>query len=200
MKKILGFVLLLIMVMACTENKKPAEVQKMFSDGDDLPADSTLYGTCGEVSKNGVLSLVTGLQDTLKITIDDEDSEEPTIVAGSLMNGDRLAVVAYKREKELVARRVINLTSLLGQWEGADKGFELAEGGEVNAIDGMENPRRWTNWRILNGQLVISKDTFDVLSLNVDSMDVEDKYGIYSYYRIRKDSTHAADEEKDVSL
>lgn len=42
------------------------------------------------------------------------------------MAGDRIALLAYKaQDGEMVARKVINLTSLLGKWISLDKNFNL---------------------------------------------------------------------------
>ena len=192
MRRLLYVFLTLLCIIGCTETKPTAGSSSMFADDDSQPSDSTLYGLCGDGSNDHCLVLVTGLDDTLSVVIHDEESVDPTIVAGGLMAGDRIAVTACKQNEELVAQRVINLTSLQGKWESIDRGVELTEDGAVNTLDGRENPRHWTSWRILNGQLLLSRDTFDVVAIDVDTMLVEDKVGLYSYLRIRQDTTHAA--------
>ena len=41
----------------------------------------------------------------------------------------------------------------------------------------------YTEWKILNGKLVLSKDTFNILSIGNDSLYLENEKGIYAYKR-----------------
>lgn len=57
--------------------------------------------------------------DTLSVFIDDEN---PDVVQGGLLAGDRIALIGYKAEDgEMMAQKIINLTSLLGKWTSLDK-------------------------------------------------------------------------------
>lgn len=198
MRRFLYALLMATVIVACSDGKKTTTTEHIFSDEKEQPADSTLYGQCGYGSNDHCLLLVTGLDDTLSIVVNDEESMEPTVVAGGLMAGDRMAVTACRQNDELVAQRIINLTSLQGRWKSLDRGVELTEDGEVNTLDDCENPRRWTSWRILNGRLLLSRDTFDVVAIDVDTMLVEDNIGLYSYLRIRQDTTHAATGDQKI--
>lgn len=95
------------------------------------------------------LQLIADNGDTLDVFVDDE---EPGVVQGGLLAGDRIALIAYKSaDGEMVAQRVINLTSLLGKWTSIDKNFEIVEGGDiVNNVKAEVNP--WTSWKIVNGK------------------------------------------------
>ena len=118
--------------------------------------------------------------DTLSVFIDDVD---PSIVQGGLMAGDRIALLAYKaQDGAMVARKIINLTSLLGKWISLDKNFDLLEGGVVkNNVKAETNP--WTSWKILNGKLLLNKDTFDIDNLGPDSLLLENHQGIFVFKR-----------------
>ena len=98
------------------------------------------------------------------------------------MVGDKVAVTGQKVDGELIADRVINITSLLGHWTSIDKNFELEEGGTVrSSVKAETNP--WTSWKILNGQLLLNRDTFDITSLGADSLYIENSKGIYTFKR-----------------
>lgn len=195
MKKLLYIFMAAMVVVACGEKKQSSPVEKqMFSNDEDMPDDSTIYGYCLPGSDSTCLKLLSGSQDTLDILINSEDFDEPTLVAGGFLLDDRMAVTARKSDVGWVAQRIINLTTLLGHWKSIDRDFEIADNGEINTFISDES-HRWTKWRILNGQLVLSKDTFDVMSLNVDSMEIENNIGLYCFMRVRKDSTHAVDED-----
>ena len=126
------------------------------------------------------LELFSDEGDTLSVFIDDVD---PSIVQGGLMAGDRIALLTYKaQDGEMVARKVINLTSLLGKWISLDKNFDLLEGGVVkNNVKAETNP--WTSWKILNGKLLLNKDTFDIDNLGPDSLLLENHQGIFVFKR-----------------
>ncbi len=59
-----------------------------------------------------------------------------------------IALIGYKAEDgEMMAQKIINLTSLLGKWTSLDKNFDILEGGEVkNNVKAETNP--WTSWKI----------------------------------------------------
>ena len=99
------------------------------------------------------------------------------------MAGDRIALLAYKaQDGEMIAQKVINLTSLLGKWISLDKNFDLLEGGVVkNNVKAETNP--WTSWKILNGKLLLNKDTFDIDNLGPDSLLLENHQGIFVFKR-----------------
>ena len=98
------------------------------------------------------------------------------------MSGDKVAVTGMKIDGELIANRVINVTSLLGHWTSLDKNFEIEEGGTVrSSVKAETNP--WTSWKILNGQLLLNRDTFDITSLGADSLYIENQKGIYIFKR-----------------
>ena len=181
MKKFFYFAIVLFCVVSCT-GKKDANNSRFVQEED--VADSTVYGVCGEGTMMHMLQLITSLNDTVEVAINDEDASLQTQLVGGLMAGDRMAVTMLKTYDGFVAQRIINITSLVGKWSSIDKNFELTEDGEVHSHVTSE-ANAWTAWRILNGQLLLNRDTFDVITLGADSLELENRDGIFLYKRSR---------------
>lgn len=176
-----------LLAVACTGNKKSAPVADLVVSDEGVP-DSTVYGHCGENTAMHTLELITDKGDTLSYTL--EGTDTCTNVQGGLFVGDRLAVIGTKdADGNLFAQKVINLTSLLGKWVSIDKNFEICEGGVV--VSNVKEPKPYTDWKILNGQLVLSADTFDVYALGPDSLYIENAKGIYGYKRLSKEADNS---------
>ena len=173
--------LVILMANSCKDKKTTQVISANDSTEVEEQVDSTIYGVCGDGTSMHSLQLITDGGDTLSVFIDDAD---PGIVQGGLLCGDRIALIAHKdgQEGEFLAQKVINLTSLLGKWTSLDKNFELLEGGEVkNNVKTETNP--WTAWKILNGKLLLNKDTFDIDNLGPDSLSLENNVGIFVFKR-----------------
>ncbi len=177
------------LVMACAavfmaESCKERKTQATSDDADSLAIveddDSTIYGVCGEGTTMNILQVVADNGDTLSVFVGDEGDH---VVQGGLLSGDRIAMTAYKeKDGEMVAQKVINLTTLLGKWTSIDKNFDIIEGGEVrNNVEAEKNP--WTSWKILNGNLLLGRDTFVIDNLGPDSLLLENHQGIYAFKR-----------------
>ncbi len=151
-------------------------------DAGDTIADSTVYGVCGEGTAMHTVELITDAGDTINYLID-EDSEGRQDVQGGLLVGDRLAIIEDgDRDGDRVAKKVINLTTLQGRWTSLDKNFEILEGGLVKSnVSAEAHP--WTSWKILNGRLLLNRDTFDIDQLSADSLYLENREGIFVYKR-----------------
>ena len=156
----------------------------MLVDAGDTVADSTVYGVCGEGTAMHTVELISDAGDTVTYVID-EDSEGRQDVQGGLLVGDRLAIIdGGDRDGDRVARKVINLTTLQGKWTSLDKNFEIMEGCLVKSnVSAEAHP--WTSWKILNGQLLLNRDTFDIDQLSADSRYLENREGIFVYKRSR---------------
>ncbi len=175
----------LLVLAGCNEKKKNVPVISLAAD--TTVTDSTVYGRCGDGTAMHTLELITDKGDTVVYTLEGEDT--CANVQGGLFVGDRLAVIGKRAEglnEEMLAEKVINLTSLLGTWNSLDKNFEIIEGGAVVSTSGEPTP--YTEWKILNGKLVLSPDTFDIYSLGPDSLYLENGQGIYGYKRMPKKS------------
>lgn len=179
----MGLLFLVLMLAACDAKKK-----QQIEDTDEVAEvnDTTVYGVCGEGTSMHSLELITDAGDTLVYTLLSQDAETevetPSDVQGGLMAGDKMAVTGHKTADELVADRVINVTSLLGHWTSIDKNFTIEEGGTVHsAIKAETNP--WTSWKILNGSLLLNRDTFAIDGLSADSLYLENANGIFTFKR-----------------
>lgn len=176
---------MLLLAFGCNSKKGKQQVAETI---ETEVADSTVYGICGEGTSMNSLELVTDAGDTIVYSIAPDDGIDEYVngtgskVEGGLMAGDKVAVVGHKIDGELVADKVINVTSLLGHWISIDKNFEIEEGGVVRSeVKAETNP--WTAWKILNGQLLLNRDTFEINSLGADSLYIENSNGIFTFKR-----------------
>lgn len=189
MKKQLYFLCTLALTASFMLNgckNKPQQKETVTEKIDDSQAeqDSTIYGVCSDGTMMHTLELITDAGDTLTFALSDtEEGTDP--VVGGLLAGDRLAVVKGPAvDGEETAKKVINLTTLQGKWTSIDKNFEILEGGEVKSnVEAEKNP--WTTWKILNGKLLLNRDTFDIDNLGSDSLELENRAGIFLYKRVK---------------
>ena len=171
---------ILAMVIACKDNKTKSVLTETGEAEDSVATnDSTIYGTMVDGGMNSIV-LLTDNGDTLEYLVNPDDTAD--VVKGGKINGDRFAVIGYKEYGDNFMRSAINLTSLLGNWISLDRNFEIKEGGTVtSSLQSEKNP--WTEWKIWNGKLVLSKDTFDVDNLGADTLSLENKAGIFVFTR-----------------
>lgn len=180
----MSLLFLVLLLAACDAKKEKTQVDD--ADEEVEQNDTTVYGVCGEGTSMHSLEIITDGGDTLVYTLLSQDAETEvetsSDVQGGLMAGDKMAVTGHKTADELVADRVINVTSLLGHWTSIDKNFEIEEGGTVRSnVKAETNP--WTSWKILNGALLLNRDTFYVESLSADSLYLENAKGIFTFKR-----------------
>lgn len=152
------------------------------TDVELMVSDSTVYGVCGENTAMHSLELITDAGDTLRFVLNENEKGDVNVLGG-LLAGDRLAVVEGPEvDGEKLAKKVINITTLLGKWTSLDKNFEIQDDGTVRStVQAEKNP--WTSWKIVNGRLVLNRDTFDINNLGSDSLYLENKNGIFVYKR-----------------
>lgn len=152
------------------------------TDVELMVSDSTVYGVCGENTAMHSLELITDAGDTLRFVLNEDENGDVNALGG-LLAGDRLAVVEGPEvDGEKLAKKVINITTLLGKWTSLDKNFEIQDDGTVRStVQAEKNP--WTSWKIVNGRLVLNRDTFDINNLGSDSLYLENKNGIFVYKR-----------------
>ncbi len=174
---------LILLVAACHSQPQRNGHSGVETSEQTSKQDSTIYGVCGDGTMMHSLQLITDGGDTLTFALPESETGTPTVVGG-LLAGDRLAVVEGQPiDGERSARKVINLTTLQGKWTSIDKNFEILEGGEVKSdVEAEKNP--WTTWKILNGKLLLNRDTFDIDNLGSDSLYLENKVGIFVYKRV----------------
>lgn len=175
---------LLSCLMACNGNKQKNTDNSAATDT-ATAADSTLYGICGEGTAMHTLQLITLTGDTLNLSLlpdDDDDADTRATVNGGLMCGDHLAVLATTTADGPIATKVVNLTSLMGRWTSISRNFVIEEGGIVTS-DIKAETHPYTSWKIFNGQLLLGRDTFNIVTLGPDSLAIENHNGIYLYKR-----------------
>lgn len=188
MKQLFLFVISLTMasffVSSCHwESKKTeAEIQQLIDDSlENIDPDTTLYGICGEGTSMHVLELLIDNQKPVNLLVDLDDNDDSP-VKGGLLAGDHLAVIMSVDGTDTIARKIINLTTLEGKWTSLDRNFEIVQGGEVlSTLQSESNP--YNSWKIHNGRLLLGRDTFDVLTLGADSLEIENDKGIFVYKR-----------------
>lgn len=180
-----GLCCTVIALFAACQNKPGESTETGTEPVVETAADSTIYGRCGINTAMHTLEIITDDGDTISCAIHRADTTEvEDAVKGGLFAGDRLAVTVSRDSGDgLRATEVINLTTLMGRWSSLDRMFELQEGGIV--ISSGSEPHPWTEWRIMNGQLVLSADTFSIFTLGADSLWLENSNGIYEYRRMR---------------
>lgn len=152
------------MVMTgCTEKKNAAPAQ----EAEQTPADSMVYGHCGEGTAMNTLELVTPDGHSTTYTLD--DGEQTTEALGGLNAGDSMAVMAGGNIDGMpVAREVVNITSLMGRWSSLDYSFALLDGGKMTSEGREALPAG--NWRLLNGKLIIGETAYTIKTLGPDSL------------------------------
>jgi hypothetical protein len=136
MKRLVYMMMALVVLFAANscKDKKTAQVITPTDslDLEEVADDSTIYGVCGEGTSMHNLELISDEGDTLSVFIDDE---QPDIVLGGLLAGDRIALIGYKaQDGEMMAQKIINLTSLLGKWTSLDKGWQGIRHTAQNAL------------------------------------------------------------------
>ena len=167
-------------LMVCCERKQPAASSLLGDDLIEQPLDTTTYGICGEKTTPSRIQLITDLNDTLFIKVSDEGASN---IVGGIIVGDRLALTyRHSPHDDLILDQCINITSLLGRWKSIDRQFEICEGGVV-AGDSLAGQKAWTKWTLLNGRLLLNKDTFTIASLGADSLELETPTEIFLYTR-----------------
>ena len=144
-------------------------------------ADSTVYGICGRSTAMNTLELITEGGDTLELSLN--EANEHGNVVGGLAVGDRMAVVISRGHGDAgVAGMVVNISSLLGKWARIGEMFEICDSGIVKST--MKETRPYTEWKIVNGMLVLSPDTFGITSIGHDSLFLVKNGVTFGYRRL----------------
>lgn len=145
--------------------------------------DSTMYGTFVDGGHGGFMLKCD--DDSVREFVIDMDNDSNAVLGG-MAAGDQMAVT-YRTNGlgEKIVTKAINLTTLQATWTSLDKNFEIEKGGTVESHQQGET-KPWTSWRILNGQLLLNKDTFDIDRLDGDSLLLENHDGIFAYSRLKK--------------
>ena len=177
----LSAAVVLMMMAGCkkTKDDNNLPVVKVDEEVETEVGDSTVYGECIDAAMNS-LTLLTNSGDTIDYVYVGEEGDAD--VQGGQFPGDKMAVIGVMGKEENTAQKVINITSLMGRWTSLDKNFEIKDGGIVESnVTAESNP--YTSWKIFNGHLILSKDTFDIVNLDQDSLYLENDKGIFAFKR-----------------
>lgn len=170
----------LLIVMACKDGSRKVAAPTIKSERAG-EVDSTVYGVCGVGTAMNTLELIADRGDTITYSL--EKANEERRVIGGLSVGDSMAVLGDFNKGAYVATKVINLTSLLGRWGSIDNALELCKGGVVKGS--IKEPKPYTEWKICNGKLLLSADTFDICFIGVDSLYLKNSSGnIFGFRRL----------------
>lgn len=158
---------------------KPQENASSEDTLDVSVADTTFYGVCGEGSMMSTLEVIDDDGKSSEFLIDEENGSE---LLGGVFAGDKMALTYFKQGDDLVLDKALNLTTLLGRWTSLDRNFTINEDGSIESSSQVES-RPYTSWSICNAHLVLNADTFDVLTLDADSLLLEGRDGVYAFKR-----------------
>lgn len=174
---------MLAVLVACGGKPSAPEHKRQGVSPRQAVADSTIYGKCVDAAMHS-LAILADNGDTLHFSLEDFVQERRSEIQGGLLIDDKLAIIAEIHDDLHFPVKIINLTSLQGEWKSRDKDFDIEEGGTVSSHVEFES-HPYTTWKIFNGQLVLEPDTFDIITLSDDSLRLESDSGIFEYRRVR---------------
>jgi hypothetical protein len=195
MKKVAFAVVSAIVLLASCVTKGPKtypfeEVNIIASEPDTM-----IYGFCTNVSTEENLVIVTDAEDTIRLSL--HNALEKHRVLGGYSYGDEMAVAVNADTTQ--ATYVINMTTLLGNWEmpnpidGSDQtGIAIFKGGVAESIN--QSSLVYKSWRIFNGKLLIQTSRndgidvdetliYDIKYLSPDSLVISGEDDIYHFSR-----------------
>ena len=156
--EIIGMVAALALTITGCGGKQQQQQQTYEKDTtyvSSINRDSTVYGLCGQNSAMNTLELLTDMGDTLMLSV--AEAKDNNQVFGGYGVGDRMAVMLTN---DHVAKLVINLSTLLGNWVmpnpidgSSEMGIAIKEGGIAESIE--QSSVIYKTWRIFNGKLEI---------------------------------------------
>ena len=156
--EIIGMVAALALTITGCGGKQQQQQQTYEKDTtyvSNINRDSTVYGLCGQNSAMNTLELLTDMGDTLMLSV--AEAKDNNQVFGGYAVGDRMAVMLTN---DHVAKLVINLSTLLGNWVmpnpidgSSEMGIAIKEGGIAESIE--QSSVIYKTWRIFNGKLEI---------------------------------------------
>lgn len=181
MKKIIVSLFAILSIISCGTKQTDSAND---SNGDStivVVPDTAIYGKCGDGTSMHSIQLITDEGETMNVIVDEDNG---STIYGGLLAGDRLTVTCSSVDNELLAMKVVNLTTLLGRWTSLDRNFEILEDGSVHSSVQAES-KPYTAWQMVNAKLLLNADTFDIVSLGADSLSLENENGIFVYKRQR---------------
>jgi len=171
-------------VMSCNSKSTMPGAGELDSDSVEVltVADTAIYGTVDESTTMHMLTINMddGKQQTFAMNLDSLGSD----IQGGIFAGDKVTLTVTKGEEEMQVVKCVNLSTLLGKWTSLDRNFQIEENGVVKSnLAAESNP--YTQWQMVNARIILNADTFDILTLGADSMELENSKGIFIYKRQR---------------
>lgn len=171
-------------IMSCNSKSTMPGAGELDSDSVEVftVADTAIYGTVDESTTMHMLTITmeNGKSETFAMNLDSMGSD----IQGGIFAGDKVTLTVRKGEEERQVVKCINLSTLLGKWTSLDRNFQIEENGVVKSnLAAESNP--YTQWQMVNARIILNADTFDILTLGADSMELENNKGIFIYKRQR---------------
>lgn len=178
MKKLLFAAIAFALVCSCNnKDQKPASVMSDNKSSDIVIEDTAIYGDYSDAASQ-TLELRLASDTTKPVTFyipDDSITPKDDIVFGGIVGGSKFAVIADKDplgDYDYVAKKIINLTTLMGKWVETINHDTLK----------LDDEKSW----IKNGQIIATGEPLDITYLDVDTLELESKDYIRRYYRSKK--------------
>lgn len=168
-----------LILAACTGNKTAAPVDTTDSTETPTVKDTALYGTVGEGTTMSTLELITEEGKAFTFELNQDSLAD---IQGGIFAGDRITLITEKGTEAPAVKKLINISSLLGKWTSLDRNFTIKDDGTIESAQLSEsNPL--THWTMCNTNIILNADTFSILLLGPDSLELETTNGIFLYKR-----------------
>ncbi len=178
MRKLLFAAIAFALVCGCNnKDQKPASIMSEGKSTDIVIEDTAIYGNYSDAARQ-TLELMLASDTTKPVTFyipDDSITTYDDIVFGGIVDGSKFAVIADKDplgDYDYVAKKIINLTTLMGKWVEEHDGDTLK----------LDDEKSW----IKNGQIIATGEPLDITYLDVDTLELESKDYLRRYYRSKK--------------
>lgn len=174
MKKLLFAAFAFALVCSCNKEAKISTAVNNASASDIAIEDTAIYGEFSDAARQ-TLELMIASDTTKPVTFyipDDSITSKDDIIFGGLLAGSKYAVIAEKDqlgEYDYVAKKIINLTTLMGKWVEENNGDTIC----------LDDEKSW----IKNGQIIVTGEPLDITYLDVDTLKLESKDYLRLYYR-----------------
>ena len=113
------------------------------------------------------------------------DSVEDVSIYGRCGDGTAMHTLELITDQGDTLYIGVNEDSVSNVKGGMGVGDRMAVTLESEATDDETEPKPLVDWKICNGRLVLSSDTFSIYELGADSLFLENERGIYAYKRLK---------------
>lgn len=172
-----------LLLCSCKKQGGERSIEEIVAQTVILQPDTTLYGMLSRITADSLFITLEGTTETRSYAY--TDAAGSMKIYGSLTEGEKYAMQISPNEK--MARHIVNLTELSGQWfyDMKDyRGFDITLSGAFSPI----NPKDvcFKKWKFLNGKIVLyyvnidqaadherdyMTDTTEIMNLTKDELD-----------------------------